>query len=287
MHLQARDGERVRRDEAAEPPVSAQHVGEQPAIAARRHVVQIHVGRHETADARLHRGMKRHQVHVPHQLLGDVRPVIVSAPLGRAVAREMLHARDHAERPEGVALEAAHLGACHGGAEVGIFAAALLDAPPARIARDVDHGREGPADPDALRLARREGLRRFFHRRIPGRRHAERDREDRAIAVDHVEAEQQRDVQPALLEGEMLQPIDLLRIGEPQHRADATVDVVRVCCRGDEPSQRDAGHQVELADLLLERHPAEQGVGANSRVGARPGPLGVKRGSKRERPDHQ
>ena len=48
-------------------------------------------------------------------------------------------------RPQHVAaLEAAHLGDGHARAEVRILARAFDDAAPARIARDVDHGREGP-----------------------------------------------------------------------------------------------------------------------------------------------
>ena len=42
------------------------------------------------------------------------------------------------------ALVAAHLRHGHARAEIGVFARAFDDAAPARIARDVDHGREGP-----------------------------------------------------------------------------------------------------------------------------------------------
>ena len=35
------------------------------------------------------------------------------------------------------------------------------------------------------------------------------------VAVDHVETEENRDVQTRLLDGNVLQPVDLLRLGNP------------------------------------------------------------------------
>jgi len=43
------------------------------------------------------------------------------------------------------------------------------------------------------------------------------------ITVNHVEPEEDRNVQPRLFQGDMLQAIDLLGIGDPQDRASAAL----------------------------------------------------------------
>ena len=48
----------------------------------------------------------------------------------------------------------------------------------------------------------------------------ERDREDRAEAVDRVVGEQDRDVQARLLDGVVLVVVDLRRVGEAEDAAD-------------------------------------------------------------------
>ena len=81
--------------------------------------------------------------------------------------------------------------------------------------------------------------------------------------MDHVESEEQGDVQPALFDREMLHPIHLCRIGQPQDRPNTTVRDVAVGGGGDEASQADARRKVELPDLFLECHSPEEGLGAS------------------------
>lgn len=47
-------------------------------------------------------------------------------------------------RAQIITLKAAYPGRCDQAARIGIFPGALHDTAPARIARDVDHGSEGP-----------------------------------------------------------------------------------------------------------------------------------------------
>ena len=49
----------------------------------------------------------------------------------------------------------------------------------------------------------------------------ERDREDGAVAVDHVEPEQDRDLEPRLLDGDLLQRVEALGVVDPEHGAGA------------------------------------------------------------------
>src|SRR6185312_181018 len=115
-----------------------------------------------------------------------------------AVAGEVLRPGQHALSAE-VALEAAHLRCRDCSPEYRVFARPLDDAPPARIARDVDHRREGPVDAESASLARGGGLGGLDGLRRPARGERDRYGEDRSHAVDHVEAEDQRDSEAALL----------------------------------------------------------------------------------------
>ena len=79
--------------------------------------------------------------------------------------------------------------------------------------------------PDGRRLARGDGVVGRRDRRVEAARGAQRDREDRAVAVDRVVGEQDRDVQPRLLDRDVLEVVDLDRIGQAEDRADAGLGV--------------------------------------------------------------
>ena len=134
----------------------------------------------------------------------------------------MLGGGHQCARPQGVAaLVAGHLRHRHARAEVGIFTRALDDAAPARITRDVDHGREGPVQ------SRRGGFLGCDTRRAllrlgrPGRSHGQWHRENGSIAVHHVHGEQQRDAQARFLDRHFLQFGERLGTGHVQIGADA------------------------------------------------------------------
>ena len=165
--LKTGDRECVRRHETMKFPFRAKNVGEEPAISTGGNVIQIHVGRHQTANALLHCGVERNQIHVPHQFFGNVGGVVIAASLGRPVSSVVLDARDHAVRSECGALKSTHLCLGHGSAEVGIFARAFLNAAPSCVARDVNHRRERPPDARGLGLSGGQRLRLFLHGRIP------------------------------------------------------------------------------------------------------------------------
>ena len=90
-------------------------------------------------------------------------------------------------------------------AEEDILAAALDPAAPALVARDIDHRGEGPVDARARRFERCRfgGSPREIG--LEARDFGERDGEDRAVAVDDVGGEDQRDLHPRLLDGGGLQ----------------------------------------------------------------------------------
>ena len=71
----------------------------------------------------------------------DVRRRLVEAALGQPVADHVLGRREHAVGEVG-ALERLDVGAAELGREVGVLAVGLLDPAPARVARDVEDGRQ-------------------------------------------------------------------------------------------------------------------------------------------------
>ena len=115
---------------------------------------------------------------------------------------------DRSPDAEIVALEAAHLGLGDARGEPGIFARPFDDAAPARIARHVEHRREGHGEAVGRRLDGRLARRALPDRRVERRGLGERHREHRAVAVDDVEADHQRNAEPRLLDGDALQRPD-------------------------------------------------------------------------------
>ena len=155
-------------------------------------------------------------------------------------------------------LEAAYLGGCHGRTQAGVFAGAFDNAAPAGIPGDVEHRAEGPVQACGAGFPGCHGLGPFGYRRIPRRGHGQRHGEDRAVAVDHIQGEEQRDLRRALFDGNLLKRVELLRVVEPQDRAGpALPDDLFGLRPWEEQCARNLG---ELPDLLFEAHPCQEGL---------------------------
>src|SRR5580658_973873 len=187
-------------------------------ISSCRDFIQIHVRAHEASRACLFCRMEGYKIDVLHELLGHIDRVVVSTAIGGAVAGKMLYANHDTVGTELCALKSANLCAGHRGTEVGILAGPLNDPAPASIACDVDHGSKGPLNSGGTGVLRGYMLGLLFNRGIPGRCHRERNREDGAISMNHIESEDDGDVQARLVDGDMLQPVDLLDIHLPEDR---------------------------------------------------------------------
>ena len=87
----------------------------------------------------------------------------------------------------------------------------------------------------------------------------ERDREDRVVAVQHVEPEDQRDAQPALLDRHALQPVEPLRAVDVEHAADQPAGDLAFHL-GFAAGRHPGVDHVELPELLLERHGREEAL---------------------------
>ena len=222
------DGGVVALDEAVEAPLVLEDVGLGVGVRAPRDAVDRVERAHHRVRACVDRGLERREVEVAQRRLGHVRGVVVAAALGLAVADEVLDAGDDLVLLRVVrALGSLDPGRRHHGADVRVLAVALDDPAPAGLVGDVDHRAVDLLEADGRGLAgtdRRVGL---GDRRVERAGGAQRDGEDGPVAVDGVVGEQDRDVQPGLLDGDVLELVDPRRVHQAEHAADAVLGVLR------------------------------------------------------------
>ncbi len=144
MAQQFIDGAVIADVKPAEAPVVAQQVTQQPAVGTGRHAVDGVQRHHHATGAGVHRRTVGRQVILVHALRAHVDHVVITPALHRTVQGEVLDAGHHAVRgAQALALIGAHQRAGDLRDQVRIFAEALGRPPPARVAGDVHHGREG------------------------------------------------------------------------------------------------------------------------------------------------
>jgi len=161
--------------------------------------------------------------------------------------------------------------------EIRIFAEGFVDAPPARVARDVHHRRERLGEPDGPQLPALQVRHLLDRRGIPGCRQRDGRRKMREPRRDH--AVQRLVVKDGgnaesclrdevALDGVYRLRDDLWRLvphgAEPRDVADAAPEL-RLELLPDRPlgaEQRHRVHPSELHRLLFQRHFSEQLVGA-------------------------
>jgi hypothetical protein len=192
-------------DEPVEAPLALEDVGQRVPVAVGRDAADGVEGGHDGGHPGVQGCLEGREVVVAQVGLGGVHGVVVTAAFGASVGDEVLGTGREpvvGVQVGAVALVAAGLGRGEGRREVGVFAAALRDAAPARLVGDVHHRGECPAHPVGARLRGRDLGVRAGHRRVEAGCLGERDGERGPEAVDDVQAEQQRDAQPRFLDGE-------------------------------------------------------------------------------------
>jgi len=174
-----------------------------------------------------------------------------------------------------IALEALHAGGGKSTAQVGIFPGAFSNAPPARVARDIHHRRKGPVNPGGSGLARGDFRRAARYVRLPGAGFRQRNGENGAVTMDHVQPKEEGDAQARLFHSDLLQAVGLRRPLHAQvrpHRALADPLLVKVLLhllmhlrvgvldqRGNVPIAGEGRpHLVQLPGFLAQRHLREE-----------------------------
>ena len=156
-------------------------------------------------------------------------------------------------------LKSMHAGGGIKRAQPRVFAKAFGDAPPARVARQVHHRRKRPVNAHRRRLAGGNGLRPLEQFRLPRARLRQRNREGGAETVNRVVSENQRDAEPALFDGDVLQSVSLRRCFDQFAAAEKRTGGTAAKPVGE--IRRGIGVAVqllELPDFFRQRHPLEQ-----------------------------
>ncbi len=156
-------------------------------------------------------------------------------------------------------LKSPHAGARHDRAQIRVFARAFDNAAPAGIAGDVHHRREGPGDAGRPRFDGRDAGGPLDGYRVPTARFRKRHGKDRPIAVQDIEAEKKRDLQPRFFDGDPLQFVHAARSAHVEKRANKPppheVEMV-----GAIRAIHVTVEHLKLPELLLKPHLPEQGV---------------------------
>ena len=257
-------------DEPVELPLVFEDLVHRVVVAAAGHAVD----RVERAHRRVRTGvdsrLERRQIEIPEPLFRQVGGVVVPAALRLAVRGEVLGARDELV---GCAVVAALNRLDASGREhrvqVGVLSGGLGDPAPARFVRDVHHRGIGLLEPHDGRLARAVRVVVGGHLRIEARACGQRDRKDRPEAVDRVEGEEQRDLQARLLDGHLLQFSNPLWIGDAQDRPESIAHLG--------VGDQEVRQELDLLELLLERHLREQVAHSRLDFLVRRLPCGLKR----------
>ncbi len=223
-----------------------------------RYAGNIGEGRHDRRDAGLHGGAERRQVDFLQRAVGDIDGSVVAAGHGRAVCDKMLGVRGNAGKT--APLQAANF--CRGEErpDQRVLARPLGDAAPARIARYVEHRCEGEIEAGLGGFRRGMARRLLPQSRVERARLSKRNGKDRAKTVHDIEAEEERDAEPGLLQRDALCRLRRFRAKEIEEASNPSRPE-RLCnVAGDGWSRhRPAGsHHVKLADLLGQRHFLDQ-----------------------------
>ena len=156
---------------ALEAPLLAEHPVEQPRIDVRRNAVDLVVGSHYAAGVRLDdRGLESREIELADDSLGVVAGRGVGSTLRRPVHGEVLgggHNVVAVDRKAG-ALEARDGSHGHARTEVRIFTVGFLGSAPARVARQIEHRREGLLDSGGRHLIGGGVEHAIDQRRVPG-----------------------------------------------------------------------------------------------------------------------
>ena len=242
--------------QSVKAPFSSKDVLHHKGVARGRNPVIVVEGGHQGHGARFYRGLERRQVSIAQLAFGEEGAVVVTAAFGSAIAYEMLDAGRHGRGIQGMALVTVNHGFRHAGIQVSVLSAALCHASPTRVAGDVQHGRERPAD--TLRSSLQGGhTGALLHQGgVEGGRQAQGNREYGMEAVNHVTGHKKRNAQTGLLYADSLELVDFHGIHLVQDRAYLALPQ-RIGIIGHVASGRDLVH---LADFLGQGHLGEDSL---------------------------
>src|SRR2546429_590360 len=255
------DGSPVAIDDAAKSPFLPQDFFQGERICGSRNAIQGIEGAHDGACAGVDCSAKWRKINLAQGVLGNLGCVVVATAFGCAVTDVMLRTGKNTfgvvQTP---ALVTAHVGLSESSAKKWIFAVPFGGAAPTRIARDVDHWREGPTNSGCRSFSSSDARGAFGKLRIPRCGNAKRNRKFSAEAMDYIETKYERDVKARLFDCDALEGVGLLGGDDIEERADLTFrqHVVVIGATGAGAGGLAGGILNELTDLFFEGHLLQQ-----------------------------
>ena len=246
-------------DKALESPLVSQNIGHHPAVGGGRDVIYQVERRHYAAYASLYHCLVRRQVLVHHTDATHIHGIVFLAALHGSVEGKVLEASHDSIGSQ--YLLCAHVGSlitlrqscAHHAAQVRILSVTLADSSPSGVECNIYHWRVSPVDSCSTGF-----LSRYFayllHRfRIPGAGEGEGDREYSLVTMDYVHAYQQGNAQTTVLDGDVLESLDLVESLDVEYAAHIALCNVatHLGVQGSTGSDVASHHQVELTDFLL------------------------------------
>ena len=255
----------VSHHETVKPPLRAQHVGHQPFVGRGRYAVHFVERCHEAAGSGLCGCLIGIKVFIEHAVTAHVHRVVVTAGIGCAVKGKVLHASHYLV----IALQlgtlvsslvATHHGLGNGASQEWVFTVAFAGTSPTRVAANVHHRAEGPANAVGTGLGGRNARRLLHGFHVPAAGQAQGDGEHRLIAVNHIHAEQQGDAQTGIFHGKFLYVADAVHAFQVEQAAyKALLNQFGHIAALGLPGDNLARHrQVQLTDFFFHGHLAHQ-----------------------------
>ncbi len=242
---------------AVESPLVAEEVVHQPFVGRCGNAVNFVEGAHDGAHAGINGRFIGGKVFVVHADAAHVGGVVIAACLLRPIKSKMLHTGDHGVVGRQVfSLVSFHHGFCDPRSQEGVFTRSFGNTPPAGITRNVDHRRESPENSvGGSFLSCHTGA--LFHQsHIPGGRNSQRYGKGRPVAVDHIHADDQRNLHAALLHGNALHLSDFFERPDVEESADFPFpDLLgNAGTLGLTGGNVTRGRQVQLPQLFFQSH---------------------------------
>ena len=224
MIAQFHDGGVVADNQPVEAPPGTQDIPEKIGICSRGNAVQRVEGAHDGGNPGVHGSLVRRQVKLVEAAQRHIGRVVFTAGLCGPIGREVLHTGRHAAGPGQIAaLIAAHISPGHRRAQIRVFASAFLRASPARVARDVHHGRIKPAHPGGRCFGGGKARDRLDQIGVEGRRQAEGNGGYCPVAVEDIRSKQKRNVEAALFDRSALEGVGALGAHDIERRSEESL----------------------------------------------------------------
>ena len=163
-----------------------------------RHTVQSIEGVHKSGCSGISSSLKGRQHNIPKSLFTHIYCIVIAAAFCKTISGKVFDACcQRGFVGQVISLNASYSGRSDLTAQKGIFAGTFHNSPPARIAGNIHHRREGPVLSIGSGFGGSDAFDAFNQIDIPGCRLRQRNRENGFIPVNYIKPEDDGDFQTA------------------------------------------------------------------------------------------